>query len=803
MRRILALAIALALASPALAQAGPAPGLDVLSRVAGADLTVPDPAALDGADTLEAALRAALPDAPPTPPLPAASADPRIPEALRVPVGRLVSGLEAADALRASALPDDKGFVRDAARAALSDGDLGPFARRIDHDALLRSALLLASTLDRALAEIPPAPVATCHAEPSPPAIDLEGQIAIDPFGAPTRYTEPYALVIDLGGCDTYDAAIGGAHGLQTDAPAVLLDLGADDDTYTNPPDTFAFGGALAGVAASVDGGGDDTYRPTGYGALGAGVVGGVAIHADLQGDDDYAFAGTGGGYGAQGLGTLGVGIQIDLEGSDRHDFDFYSPALSLTRILSAQGVGLGGVGVLVDAVGDDVYETGSSGNALVVEAQGVGDLQYARGVLLDGEGNDTYLASVTCDGGEDGSGAGSVQAQGVGVQDGHGYLVDAHGHDSYTIAAEAQGGPGARAEIEGQGRGFGSLSRPGIGLLADHEGDDRYEAAAAAVADDPATTEATVRAQGTGFFFQGLGILADAGGDDDYLITSEAGKVDELGQGAATAAAAGLLVDLDGNDTYAAGPRSQGYAESEFVTGIGFVHGALGGLVDGGGRNGFTGPGQGDYTWVRGDSSIGFGVDGGEAHAVAIAFLDGLSPVGRPQPVPTIAIDTEPFVLHGDARVEGTSDGGPLEVDRVEHRLGNGRWLLSERLDGTWTSWAAPLSAEALPDGAHVVSARAWASRLDSAPERVTIEVERWIPVWDEPIEDGEGLTVSFDLMTRSGAPVASDDVRLLVDGTDAPLTRDGGRYTARIAAGPHLLEAVLPGQILGSTSI
>lgn len=793
---------------PGLRQPGAGPPLlidPVLERVRALDLAAPDPAALAAANTLEAAVRAALPDAPPTPPLPsAAGLDPAIPAPLRGPVARLLVGLDAADALRASALPGDPGFIRDAAEAARYDTDLSLYADRIDHDALLRAALLLAATIDRALGEIHPAPDASCDGPLQPPAIEVEDQIAIDPHGTRTRYTKPYAVVIDLGGCDEYLAAIGGANGLGGDPASVLLDLGDDADFYANPPGTFGFGGALRGTAASVDGGGDDVYRTTGLGALGAGIVGGVGLHADLGGHDDYEFAGTGGGYGAQGHGGLGVGVMLDLgDGDDRYDFDFFSPAQSLTRLLSAQGVGIGGVGVLADAGGDDTYETGLSGNALVVEAQGVGLGEPVRGVLLDAGGDDSYLATVEGDAGPGVGGFGAVEAQGVG---GHGYLVDGGGNDRYTMVADVTGGPGASAGVAGQGRGVGSFTRPAVGLLADLDGDDRYEATARSGADDPETTEATVRAQGEAFFFQGVGLLLDADGDDTYRLRAEAAQVNELGQGAATSAGTGVLLDADGNDTYVAGPRSQGYAETETFPGIGEVRGAIGALIDGGGRNTFTGPGSEDYLWVRGDTSIGVGIDGGEAHSVTLQLLDALLPVGRPQPVPTVAITSpqDGFVLHGAARVTGTSDGGGLDLDRVEHRVGDGRWALAERDGEGWETWVATLSAETLLDGDHMLRARAWASRLDSAVDTLVFEVERWTPVWLEPVRDGDEVLVAFDLITRAGEPVEAPGVALRIDGAEVPLESAGGRYTARVTIeeGDHDAVATIPGQVLGSTT-
>jgi hypothetical protein len=224
----------------------------------------------------------------------------------------------------------------------------------------------------------------------------------------------------------------------------------------------------------------------------------------DLGGDDEYV-----GAVAAPAPGRS-LSVLIDAGGNDR-----YSGGAEPT-----QGAGLASVGVLVDAAGDDEYDA-------VHGAQGYGSL--GLGVLADVAGRDRYTARYSAQG-----------AAFLGV----GLLLEGTGDDSYRV--------------ESDGQGFGGAG--GVGTLADHSGNDRYEAVR-----DPAITErpsyhselgvSVSNAQGVGSgrrgdggdghsWAGGLGQLFDVEGDDEYVAGN-------WSQGTGYWFGTGLLHDASGNDTY------------------------------------------------------------------------------------------------------------------------------------------------------------------------------------------------------------------------------------------------------------
>jgi hypothetical protein len=209
-------------------------------------------------------------------------------------------------------------------------------------------------------------------------------------------------LVVDLGGNDRYAGSIGASS--PTRAIGAALDLGGDD---VYEAQDVAQGAGSVGVGVLIDAAGNDRYVSTGTLAQGAGLFG-LGVLADLGGDDVHAAR-----YGAQGLGWFGVGMLVDASGKD-----------SYTLWSDGQGFGGvgGGVGVLADGSGDDTYEavvdakvTGrpsyhTDGKVTVSNAQGCGmgrrgdgsdGHSWAGGVgmLLDGGGDDRYVAANWCQG--------------------------------------------------------------------------------------------------------------------------------------------------------------------------------------------------------------------------------------------------------------------------------------------------------------------------------------------------------------------------------------------------------------------
>lgn len=254
----------------------------------------------------------------------------------------------------------------------------------------------------------------------------------------------------------------------------------------------------------------------------------GVGLLLDDGGDDRYeaeAFA--------QGAAAFGLGLLLDLGGQD----SYRSWTLS-------QGLGGPiGLGLLADATGDDTYlaepgtpaaeeEAGGDGpaplyptgddpegrsNASRSQGAAIGyrrleggaplDLAGGIGLLLDGEGADSYQADV--------------QAQGFGFWWGTGLLADGQGPDQYDLRAL------------GQACAFFF----GLGLLLEGGGDDRYNLR---------RPDGLLYLLGTGAEY-GSGLLLEEGGDDQYVAPAAA-----LGVGLANGL--GLLLERSGADSYRAG---------------------------------------------------------------------------------------------------------------------------------------------------------------------------------------------------------------------------------------------------------
>lgn len=267
-----------------------------------------------------------------------------------------------------------------------------------------------------------------------------------------------------------------------------------------------------------------------------------VALLIDLGGNDEYR------GNWAATNGDEAVAVVLDMGGDDLYTYD--------------------GADESVDAAGRD--EDGASLSD--VGRQGAGRAGY--GMLFDwGQGEDTYLSLRASQGfGEFGVGV---------LYDDGCTAVDCT--DQFT------------AEAAAQGAGFF-----GIGLLMVGAGSSDFDGVS--------------WVQGVGGV-SGAGLLIDQGGDDTY--TADPGEVDDpmypapsgvrpvvgsaanwsVAQGAAAGIAAavpsdgpnfsggvGLLIDLDGDDEYAAGLLAQG---------AGYWHG-LGIVIEGGGNdryetNGFS----------------------------------------------------------------------------------------------------------------------------------------------------------------------------------------------------------------------
>jgi hypothetical protein len=286
-----------------------------------------------------------------------------------------------------------------------------------------------------------------------------------------------------------------------------------------------------------LSGGSDTTYQERPY-----------LLIIDTGGDDTYINACKNSSH------TNWLSVLIDTNGNDQY---LSSPALERTRIRDfpgraseptqpGNGAALLGIVALHDSRGDDLYRThrrgtGSAmfGFALVRDRAGNDEYEAYRnsqgfgffggGILEDMEGNDRYH--------------GFNQVQGCGLTQGFGLLVDRKGNDVYIAETSIIDFPSAQnretnvsmAQGAGNGRRAdftdGLSQAGGVGILADLDGNDRYECG--------------IFGQGTGYWM-GIGFLWDYSGNDVY-------RGEWYVQGAAAHFAIGALEDLLGSDDYTA----------------------------------------------------------------------------------------------------------------------------------------------------------------------------------------------------------------------------------------------------------
>lgn len=404
---------------------------------------------------------------------------------------------------------------REHAKEAFADTVLGICAR-LDRGALLEMGAL-AELADEASRGDPPFGSGPWTGrETAPPRalrdrIDGTIRLAIDsPWGwivfggaGANRYRGAFAAIIEPGGDDEYELArvsaisarraARGAAAAETCAVSVTVDFSGNDHYRGRGPG--ALGAGFLGAGVLYDGAGDDTYEADSPASLGAGWLG-VGILWDRAGRDRYLA-----GAAAEGVGFLGIGILRDDAGDDLYQ-----------ATLNAQGFGyVAGVGAIEDLAGNDIY---------VIQPEVTSVLHYndrsyslsqgvsfgARphwsggvGLLLDGVGNDSYVADLF--------------AQGTAYWYGIGGLWDRDGHDHYVAYQYAQGSGVHRA----------------IGLLLDGAGNDTYDSKGVS--------------QGVGHDL-GLGVLRDLAGNDTYSST-------DLSQGAGSANGIGFLIDASGLDGY------------------------------------------------------------------------------------------------------------------------------------------------------------------------------------------------------------------------------------------------------------
>ncbi len=338
----------------------------------------------------------------------------------------------------------------------------------------------------------------------------------------PNHYKGDYALIIDLGGDDTYEL---------TRRPnftgQVIIDLGGNDKYFALEDYVLACG--YFGYSVLIDVAGDDLYQGKNF-SLGCGFFG-CGLLWDQAGSDTYI-----GDQFTQGAGGFGIGILKDDGGNDRYQAALYAQGFGFVR----------GVGALLDANGNDNYFAGGKYKELLGLA---GEIRYqsmsqgcayglkpylsgGMGFLFDYDGDDQYSVDMFGQGSSYWWGLGALvdfkgndryiaqqYAQGAGVHMSLGVLVDSSGNDFYLSKGVSQG----------SGHDFGA------GMLFDLSGNDNYVA------------ESGSQAYGSA---NGYGIFVDGAGNDGYYVKNRT-NTQGAGNPRREYGSIGLFLDCAGTDHY------------------------------------------------------------------------------------------------------------------------------------------------------------------------------------------------------------------------------------------------------------
>ena len=370
------------------------------------------------------------------------------------------------------------------------------------------------------------------------------------------------ALIIDLGGNDTYRGTIGASPNSDL-GNSVVIDL-SGNDTYQPAPLGLATG--RAGIGIVIDHSGDDTYRL----APGSGGVGlaGLGILYDGEGQDIYE-----GNRFTQGAAFGGFGLLVDRAGDDRYTSFGY--ALGFGAPL--------GVGALIDVSGNDFYECGGRYPSAYNET----DAPNAH--------PQDPVFQYDCFGLGTGSGLRVFSKQpahrALSLAGGWGLFIDLDGRDRYRSANFSQGhgyffGLGVKLDLNGDDEhqaaryGHGTAAHFGVGLNIDYQGKDRYgskgpfynggaawDGSVALAVDGGPDSDFYDLPASTGLGMGdlgGWGLFIEEGGADQYAVSRG------LGQGAEHSL--GAFFDLEGRDDYSSvSPPAKG-ARPERLNGKTFI---------------------------------------------------------------------------------------------------------------------------------------------------------------------------------------------------------------------------------------
>ena len=370
------------------------------------------------------------------------------------------------------------------------------------------------------------------------------------------------ALIIDLGGNDTYRGTIGASPNSDL-GNSVVIDL-SGNDTYQPAPLGLATG--RAGIGIVIDHSGDDTYRLA-HGSGGVGLAG-LGILYDGEGQDIYE-----GNRFTQGAAFGGFGLLVDRAGDDRYTSFGY--ALGFGAPL--------GVGALIDVSGNDFYECGGRYPSAYNET----DAPNAH--------PQDPVFQYDCFGLGTGSGLRVFSKQpahrALSLAGGWGLFVDLDGRDRYRSANFSQGhgyffGLGVKLDLNGDDEhqaaryGHGTAAHFGVGLNIDYQGKDRYgskgpfynggaawDGSVALAVDGGPDSDFYDLPVSTGLGMGdlgGWGLFIEEGGADQYAVSRG------LGQGAEHSL--GAFFDLEGRDDYSSvSPPAKG-ARPERLNGKTFI---------------------------------------------------------------------------------------------------------------------------------------------------------------------------------------------------------------------------------------
>jgi hypothetical protein len=324
----------------------------------------------------------------------------------------------------------------------------------------------------------------------------------------------PVALLIDLGGDDTYKGKI--ASNFDAEHPlSVVIDLDGND---TYEPEEYGLATGRLGIGLLIDLAGKDTYKLlTGSGGVG---LGGIGVLCDVAGDDTYT-----GSKFTQGVAIGGLGLLIDFAGEDKYTSQGYALGLG----------GPAGVGAVIDVAGNDVYQCGKH----FPSGYNVSDAPQAK----PGDANFQYDAFGM------GMGLGrriltkEAKQMAYNLAGGIGLLIDIDGNDRYESSNFSQGcgyffGAGVVLDLAGNDihaaarYGHASGAHFGMGLFIDYAGNDTYR-----------STGPTYNCGCA--WDRSVFLFIDAQGDDIYELERSNGLgVADIGSWA-------VFADLAGRDRY------------------------------------------------------------------------------------------------------------------------------------------------------------------------------------------------------------------------------------------------------------